>query len=44
MLQPSKEEVFTLILNVSRKGAVLGYSQLSSPTRMGKNPTKTWKL
>lgn len=44
ILQPSKEEAFALILNVLRKRVALGYSQLLSPTKMSKNPTKIWKL
>jgi hypothetical protein len=35
-------KIVTLISNVLGKGMALNY--LSPPTKMGENPTKTWKL
>jgi hypothetical protein len=37
-------KALALISNVLRKGRALSYSHLSSLTKMGENPTKTWKL
>jgi len=37
-------KVLVLISNVLIKGRALSYSHLSPPTKMGENPTKTWKL
>jgi hypothetical protein len=44
MVHPLKEKNFVLISNAPRKGVALNCSHLSPPTRMGKNPTKPWKL
>jgi hypothetical protein len=44
MLQPLREKALTLISNAPNKRVALNCLHLSPPTRMGKNPTKTWKL
>jgi hypothetical protein len=44
MFQPLREKTFALISNVPRKGMALNYSHLLPPTRISKNPTKTWEL
>jgi hypothetical protein len=36
-----KEEILALILDAPKKGGVLNYLHLLSPTKMNENPTKT---
>jgi hypothetical protein len=44
MLKPLGKKTFALISNALGQGMAPSYSHLLPPTRIGKNPTKTWKL
>ncbi len=44
MLEPPKEEVFSLISTTLRKGWTPSYLHQSPPTKTNKNIIKNWKL